>query len=627
MPMKNTAEKIKTVVDLTKVLVPDVVVHVPLDQLAPDPGQPRTEFPEATLKQLADDIERRGVEQPIRVRSDGERYLIKHGERRWRAAQLAGLKTVPVLLAGPDDDAQPDLERAFDQVLDNHLPEKLSPMDWARFLRKLVDVHHLPVKDIPAELAKRGITLSRPYVSNLMRLVDLPDWAQKLLNDQQITASDAKAILMAKPYAKAMKWLKDHIEHEPRQEGQRVRDALFQYDYDDMEALVDQAYDQTAIELSATYGGQAPLFKWATSCKACPDRQQIGVTHYCLNATCFDAKQDKARIELKSKGKSEEKALKENRGKDTKPKPPAGPTKIAPGKIVDGVVKLTGLASDKYEFLDSYRLRFEPSVHCTGCEFNKPAIHSKGAAPRACCFNLPHFNELQRQGSREEGVAQWLDKRVLPEVLAKLPGDHELQFQIVAWMALEAPVQNDNGARLREELRRQQHAARQRLNLFTPAGVIQTYAQGALNVEAIAAGGVRAMLADRGNFYAFARHLGIAITPAIASLDQEYVDLKRKGELLLLMGMADDVEFKKKKLDELIEHCLLPEVIEAVGVPPDVQALYERLQPVVDPDDEDVTDDLEIDEDGESEPDPLDTEMTYLDEVDTGEDTNVEPMS
>jgi hypothetical protein len=135
------------------------------------------------------------------------------------------------------------------------------------------------------------------------------------------------------------------------------------------------------------------------------------------------------------------------------------------------------------------------------------------------------------------------------------------------------------------------------------------------------------MLADRCNFYAFARHLGIAITPAIASLDQEYVDLKRKGELLLLMGMADDVEFKKKKLDELIEHCLLPEVIEAVGVPPDVQALYERLQPVVDPDDEDVTDDLEIDEDGESEPDPLDTEMTYLDEVDTGEDTNVEPMS
>ena len=620
---KSAAEKTETITDLAHALVRDRVIHVPLDQLAPDPGQPRTEFPEATLQELADDIKRRGVEQPIRVRSDGERYLIKHGERRWRAARLAGLKTVPVLLAGPDDDDHPDLERAFDQVLDNHLPEKLSPMDWARFLRKLVDVHGLAVKDIPAALAQRGLTLSRPYVSNLMRLVDLPDWAQTLLNDQQITASDAKAILMAKPYAKAMKWLKDHIDHEPLKEGQRVRDALFQYDYDDMEALVDQAYDQTAIELSATWGDKQPLFKWATSCKACPDRQQIGVTHYCLNATCFDAKQDKARIELKSKGKSEEKTRKENRGVDAKPKPPAGPTKINPKKIdAHGVVKVMGLASDKYEFLDSYGTRFEPAVHCTGCEFNRPAIETKNATPRSCCFNVSHYAELQHAGNRNEGVAQWLDERVLPEVLAKLPGDHELQFQIVAWMALEAPVQNLRGAKVREELRRQQRAARRRLNLFTPAGVIQTYAQGALNVEAIAAAGVRAMLADRGNFYAFARHLGVQLTPAIASLDREYVDLKRKGELLLLMGMADDVEFKKKKLDELVAHCLSPEVIEAVGVPPDVRALYERLQPVVDPDDEDVTDDLDIeDEDDE----PTDDDLAEIEEADTGEDTNVDP--
>ena len=95
--------------------------------------------------------------------------------------------------------------------------------------------------------------------------------------------------------------------------------------------------------------------------------------------------------------------------------------------------------------------------------------------------------------------------------------------------------------------------------------------------------------------------------------------------MLLLIGMADDVEFKKKKLDELVAHCLSPKAVAAVGVPPDVRALYERLQPVVDPDDEDVTDDLEIEE--ESDETHFDDPPGELEEEDTGEDTNVEATS
>ncbi|MEK7758284.1 MAG: ParB/RepB/Spo0J family partition protein, partial [Pseudomonadota bacterium] len=565
--MRTTA-KPEPIVEAAVSLVRGRVIDVPLDDLVPDPEQPRTIFDEAALQELATDISLRGVENPILVRSDGLQYVIKHGERRWRASKLAGCKTIPCLLAAPAAEKHAEVERLFDQAADNHHQRHLAPIEWGQLFKRLVEQHGMAVKDIPAELERRGIrSMSRPYISNLMRLTELPEWAQKLLNENQLTASDGKAILMAKPYPKAMKWLKDHIEGETPKEGQRVHDALFQYDYDDMEALVDQAYDQTAIDLTTTYGDQQPLFRWATSCKACPDRQQIGETHYCLNATCFDAKQDKARIEIKTKGKSEEKARKENRGESAKPKKPAGPTKINPKKIGDGgVVTIGSLGADKYQFLDAYNVRFEPVVHCTGCEYNKPAVQYKNDAPRPCCFNIHHFNELQRQGGREEGVAQWLDKRVLPEVLAKLPDNHELQFQIVAWMALDAPVQNDNGRRLREELRRQQRTARRRLNLTTPAGIIQTYAQGALNVEAIAAAGVRAMLADRGNFYAFARHLGIEVTAAIASLDREYLDLKRKAELIgLLRGLdvpnAGDVvdDMAKKKLDEIAAYCLTPE--------------------------------------------------------------------
>ena len=633
--MKNTAVKIKTVADLARALVPDVVLRVPIDLIEPDPGQPRTEFPEVSLRELADDIQRRGVEHAITVRSDGERILIKHGERRWRAAGLAQLKEVPVLLAGPDDDKTPDLERAFDQVLDNHLPEKLSPMDWARFLRKLVDVHKMPVKDIPGELEKRGITMSRPYVSNLMRLVELPEWAAQLLNQGLINASDAKHILMAKPWPAAMKELEKNL----------TKDAA---NLDDGEKLemsewgVRRAYRETAIHLSE-YGTNAPLFRWQTSCKACPKRQQVEGDNFCLDKKCFEEKQVTARAKQKEKPDARDTSR-----KAAKPKKPAGPTKINPKKIdADGVVHVGALSSDKYQFLDSHGTRFEPAMHCHGCEFNKLAIQYKEDAPRPCCFNVPHYNELQRQGGREEGVAQWLDKRVLPEVLAKLPGDHELHFQIIAWMALGAPVQNADGAHVREELRQQQGTVRRHSGMTTPAAIIHIYKEGALDTEAIAAAGVRAMLADRGNFYAFARHLGIEITPAIASLDQEYLDLKRKPELLALLvrrtitnaeqagaitltttAQIDTEALGKKKLKEIQAVCLLPEIVAQIGVPPDVQALFERLEPTVDPEDDDVVEDpLDEEEDGESEPDPLDTEMTYLDEVDTGEDTNVEATS
>lgn len=612
--MKTAAKK--TTVAPEK-MIRGLVIHVPLDQLAPDPKQPRTIFAQDALDELAADIKVRGVEQPILIRSDGLQYLIKHGERRWRASQIAGKKDIPCLLAEPDDEQRPEIERLLDQATDNHHQRNLTPIEWGQLCKRLVEEHGFAVKDIPAELEKRGVKLSRPYISNLMRLTELPEWAQQLLIDNQITASDGKAILMARPYPKAMEWLKEKIEHEPLKEGQRVRDALFQYDYDDMEELVRGAYGETAIELTDTYGNKAPSFKWATSCKACPDRQQIDKEHFCLNATCFDAKQDKARTELKSKGKSEETVRKENRGEKPTPKKPAGPTTINPKKIdADGIVHVGGLDHTKYRFL--WNARFEPAVHCAGCEFNKLARSSKhDQHPEPCCFNVPHFEELQRGSSREEGVAQWLDKRLLPEVLAKLPGNHELQFQLIAWMALRAPVQTENDVRVEARLGDEQVRTRRRLKISTPGEVFSRFRAAALPTEDIAAAGVRALLADRGHFYAFARHLSVKLTPAIAHLDEDYVALKRKGELItLIRGVYPDdwnsdrlALLDKQKLDDLVALALTNEIIQRVGVPPDAKALYEHLSPKLETD----HDDLEEIEEIESDEDTNDEEDTNVD--------------
>lgn len=585
-------------------LIHGQVIAMPLAMLMPDPDQPRTEFAEDTLAALAASIKARGMELPLLIRSD---YVIKDGERRWRAAQRAGLTHVPCLLAapatGPEDTAI--LDWHLDQVAVNHHREPLGPLDWARFLKKLVAAHGVAVKDLPALLAQRGVVLSRPYISNLMRLDELPDWAQALITAGALTASDGKHLLMARPHPPALTWLKQKIQqtHKRLDDDKSLHQDLFQYDYENMEDLVEHAYGATAIKLTSTWSNKAPKFKWQVECKGCDKRQAAGRdSHYCLDEKCFNEKQ----AQIKTSAKDKPESVPGN--KKPKPRKPAGPTEVKPDE--NGVVLLGRLKSDKYNPLVAYGVRFEPAMHCTGCEHNHPAIARKNNKPEPTCFNPACFEQKQRNGNREEGIAMWLDKRLLPLVEAKLVNNYDLQFQVLAWMALGGPTQTDDETRVDHRLRDECHRARKRLNLRAPDAVILAYAAGNLNAEAIAAAGVRGLLADRGHFYSFARHLGIQLTPAIASLDAEYLDLKRKGELLALLAAAGQPDedlvtgaaLSKAKLNDIVEHCLTAGVIEAVGVPPDVQALYDCLTPVLDTDeDDDLDDEDEVSEETEDE--------------------------
>lgn len=589
-------------VEATPIIEPGRIVEIPVSMLMPDPNQPRTEFPDDELDVLGDDMAGRGCLVPLIVRSD---YVIVDGERRWRAALRKKITTLPCLLAPPADEKAPELERLLDQAAINDQRASLGVLDWARLLRRLVDDHKLPVKDLPDLLAARGFKkLSRSYISNLMRLDELPDWAQDLLRAGQLNPSDGKYLLMARPYPPAMEWVHGELKqaHNNRKDGQTLREALFGWDWEDMEALVERAYSETAgAELTATYGNNVPLFKWQNECKGCPNRQKIRRGEYCLDEKCFTVKQESARAALKANGKSEESARRESQ-KPAKRKVPTRPTVVEPDE--NGVVILGRLSSNKYHRLEDYDLRFEPAMHCVGCEHNRPASRAKGIQPEPTCFNPPCFAEKQRNGNREEGVAQWLDRRLLPLVKAKLAGNYDLQFQLLAWMALGGPTQTEHEVRVENRLGDKCRRIRRKLALRDPGAVIQAYAGGNLNGEAIAGAGAEAMLADRAHFYAFARHLGIQLTPAIAHLDAEYLALKRKGELVELLhlagytdarldtatadsGQAEDTQFKpidKLKLDELVTICLSEGVIHAVGVPPDVQALYDHLKPVIDPD-------------------------------------------
>lgn len=162
--------------------------ELPVELIRPNPNQPRTRFDEGSLAGLADSIANSGVVQPLLVRPlhDGGYELIA-GERRWRAAQQAGLDKVPAIVRDPER-----AERLQVALIENMVREDLNPVDEARACAALVDDLGLSKE----ELAKR-IGRSRPSVSNLIRLLDLPDEALALLESGELSEGHGRALLAA----------------------------------------------------------------------------------------------------------------------------------------------------------------------------------------------------------------------------------------------------------------------------------------------------------------------------------------------------------------------------------------------------------------------------------------------
>ena len=162
--------------------------ELPLELIAPNPQQPRRDFDEDALVALADSLKDRGVLQPVLVRPlPGGTYELIAGERRWRAAGLAGLDTVPAMVRPHDDAASLELA-----LIENMAREDLNPLEEARACAALVEELGLSREDVG-----RRIGRSRVAVSNLLRLLDLPDDALVLLEAGTISEGHGRALLMA----------------------------------------------------------------------------------------------------------------------------------------------------------------------------------------------------------------------------------------------------------------------------------------------------------------------------------------------------------------------------------------------------------------------------------------------
>jgi ParB family chromosome partitioning protein len=162
--------------------------ELPIELIKPNPNQPRTKIDAKALAGLASSIEANGVVQPLLVRPlpDGSYELIA-GERRWRAAQAAGLAKVPAVVRD-----QELAERLQVALIENMVREDLNPVDEARACAALVDDLGLTKEDLA-----RRVGRSRPAVSNLIRLLDLPDETLALLESGELSEGHGRALLAA----------------------------------------------------------------------------------------------------------------------------------------------------------------------------------------------------------------------------------------------------------------------------------------------------------------------------------------------------------------------------------------------------------------------------------------------
>jgi ParB family chromosome partitioning protein len=162
--------------------------RLPLDLISANPHQPRDSFDEAALIALAESIKVRGVLQPVLVRPlPGGTYELIAGERRWRAAQLAELETVPAIVRHHDDAAS--LEVA---LIENMAREDLNPVEEARACAALTEELGLSREEVG-----RRVGRSRVAVSNLIRLLDLPDEALELIQAGDLSEGHGRALLLA----------------------------------------------------------------------------------------------------------------------------------------------------------------------------------------------------------------------------------------------------------------------------------------------------------------------------------------------------------------------------------------------------------------------------------------------
>lgn len=183
---KKSSEKTKTAVPIAPVEKVNVVLNIPVEHIRANPHQPRQDFNEEALDELADSIKKHGLIQPITVRYLGEkRFELISGERRLRASKSAGLDEIPSYIREVDDEQM----IAF-ALIENIQREELNPLEVAMGYQRLMEECNYTQGEVAERVGK-----NRTTVTNMMRLLQLPDFIQAALRDEKISTGHARSLI------------------------------------------------------------------------------------------------------------------------------------------------------------------------------------------------------------------------------------------------------------------------------------------------------------------------------------------------------------------------------------------------------------------------------------------------
>ena len=163
------------------------VLDLSVDRIVSNPWQPRQDFDESSLSSLSASIKKDGLIQPVAVRQKkgSSSYELVTGERRWRAAKMAGLVTIPAIVLDYDDRGMAEMA-----LVENLQRKDLNPVEEGMAYRKLMDTYGLTQEEVSEKVGR-----SRPYIANMLRLLDLPEEVQDLLSSEKLTAGQARPLL------------------------------------------------------------------------------------------------------------------------------------------------------------------------------------------------------------------------------------------------------------------------------------------------------------------------------------------------------------------------------------------------------------------------------------------------
>lgn len=177
--------------------------EIALSDIIPNPTQPRAEFDEEALEELADSIRQLGLIQPITVKREGEKYIIISGERRWRASEQAGLTTIPAYVREVDDTTLHAMA-----LVENIQREDLNAIEISLGMQRLIEECGLTQEALATRLGKK-----RSTVANYLRLLNLPNEVQYAIKSGAISMGHAKAIASVESRAKQLSLLKRCIKN------------------------------------------------------------------------------------------------------------------------------------------------------------------------------------------------------------------------------------------------------------------------------------------------------------------------------------------------------------------------------------------------------------------------------